>query len=52
MTDLYAHLAQVLGPNGYATDAATLAPYLAEWRGKFSGATPFLALPSSTEQVA
>jgi FAD/FMN-containing dehydrogenase len=52
MTDLYSKLGHVLGPNGYATDAATLAPYLAEWRGKFSGETPFLALPSSTEQAA
>jgi FAD/FMN-containing dehydrogenase len=52
MTDLYARLAQVLGPKGHATDAETLAPYLVEWRGRYRGTTPFLALPQSTEEVA
>jgi len=50
--DLIAKLAARLGPKGFATDAATLAPYLAEWRGKFSGNTPLLAMPASTEEVA
>jgi len=50
--DLIAKLAARLGPKGFATDAATLAPYLTEWRGKFSGATPLLAMPASTEEVA
>ncbi len=52
MTDLYARLAQVLGPKGHATDAETLAPYLVEWRGRYRRTTPFLALPQSTEEVA
>src|SRR6185295_12949612 len=53
MTDtLYAKLAARLGPKGFATDAATLDPYLVEWRGRFKGETPFLALPSSTAEVA
>jgi FAD/FMN-containing dehydrogenase len=50
--DLYARLAARLGPNGCATDAATLAPYLTEWRGKYAGRTPFLALPATTEEAA
>lgn len=50
--DLYATLANRLGPKGCATDAETLAPYLTEWRGRYSGRTPFLALPASTEETA
>ncbi len=52
MTDLHARLAARLGPKGYATDSDTLAPHLVEWRGRYSGTTPFLALPASTEEVA
>ena len=49
--DLYAKLAARLGPKGCATDPDTLATYLTEWRGKYRGATPFLALPASTEEA-
>jgi len=52
MTDLYAQLAARLGPKGYAADAETLAPYLKEWRGRFVGHTPFLAMPATTEETA
>lgn len=52
MNDLYEKLAARLGPKGFATDAATLAPHLVEWRGRYSGQTPFLATPASTEEVA
>ncbi|MBI3439764.1 MAG: FAD-binding oxidoreductase [Proteobacteria bacterium] len=51
-SDLYARLANRLGPKGYITDAADLAPYLKEWRDKFAGSTPFLAMPASTEETA
>jgi FAD/FMN-containing dehydrogenase len=50
--NLFAKLAARLGPNGHSTDSATLASYLTEWRGKYTGATPFLALPASTEEAA
>jgi FAD/FMN-containing dehydrogenase len=50
--DLYATLANRLGPKGCATDAETLAPYLTEWRGRYRGRTPFLALPANTEEAA
>jgi FAD/FMN-containing dehydrogenase len=50
--DLYAKLAARLGPKGHATDAATLAPFLVEWRGRYRGDTPFLAMPANTEEVA
>jgi len=52
MTELYEQLAARLGPKGYARDAETLAPYLKEWRGRYQGETPFLALPASTAEVA
>src|SRR5262245_14453013 len=51
-SDLYAKLANRLGPKGHITDAADLAPYLKEWRGKFVGDTPFLAMPANTEEAA
>ncbi len=50
--ELYAKLANRLGPNGHSTDSETLASFVTEWRGKLSGQTPFLALPASTEEVA
>ncbi len=52
MTDLHERLAARLGPKGYSTDASTLAPHLVEWRGRYSGTTPFLALPANTDEVA
>lgn len=52
MSDLYERLAARLGPKGFSTDAATLAPYLIEWRGLYRGRTPFLALPASTAEVS
>lgn len=50
--DLYAKIANRLGPKGVVTDADALAPYLVEWRGRFRGNTPLLALPASTQEVA
>jgi FAD/FMN-containing dehydrogenase len=41
-----------LGPKGLATDAQTLAPHLVEWRGKYRGATPCMAMPATTEEAA
>ena len=49
--DLFAKLAARLGPKGFVTDTDALAPHLSEWRGKFHGSTPFMALPASTEEV-
>jgi FAD/FMN-containing dehydrogenase len=49
---LYETLAARLGPKGYATDADAMAPFLSEWRGKYPGRTPFLAMPANTAEVA
>lgn len=49
---LYERLAARLGPKGWTTDPQTIAPHLQDWRGRPPGATPFLAAPASTEEVA
>jgi FAD/FMN-containing dehydrogenase len=50
--DLYAKLAARLGPKGFTSDEAALAPHLIDWRGRERGATPCLAMPANTEEVA
>jgi len=54
MTDLTAfdRLEAALGPGGWSRDPARIAPKLVEWRDRWRGATPFLALPATTDQVA
>src|SRR4051812_10637392 len=42
----------LLGDGGWSQDADRLAPKLVEWRDRWSGATPLLLLPRSTEEVA
>ncbi|MGZ8362730.1 MAG: FAD-binding oxidoreductase, partial [Caulobacteraceae bacterium] len=37
---------------GWSQDSERLAPKLTEWRGRWSGATPLLALPRNVEEVA
>ncbi|MBI1186814.1 MAG: FAD-binding protein [Alphaproteobacteria bacterium] len=49
---LYDRLAARLGPKGWTRDAQIIAPHLNDWRGRPPGATPFLALPATTEEVA
>ncbi|PHS28432.1 MAG: hydroxyacid dehydrogenase [Robiginitomaculum sp.] len=45
-------LKALLGPKGWKEDAADLAPFLHEWRDRWAGETPLLALPQSTENCA
>jgi len=47
-----AELKAALGPNGWTDDAFTIAPLLTEWRGRWTGNTPILLTPGSTEEVA
>ena len=42
----------LLGPSGWSEDVEKLEAAATPWRGTFSGDTPFLARPSSTEEVA
>ncbi|WP_374514998.1 FAD-binding oxidoreductase [Brevundimonas sp.] len=50
--DALAALKNALGPGGWTEDPAEIAPALTEWRGRWSGATPLMLLPRSTEEVA
>ncbi|ODT89355.1 FAD-binding oxidoreductase [Phenylobacterium sp. SCN 70-31] len=50
--DVVSRLKAVLGDGGWSEDAERIAPKLVEWRDRWVGATPFLALPRSTEEVA
>jgi FAD/FMN-containing dehydrogenase len=59
MTDAALSLAQaldriraVVGPAGIITDDADMAPYLAEWRGRFKGKSPAVVRPANTQEVA
>jgi len=50
--DVLSRLKAVLGEGGWSQDPERLAPKLLEWRDRWTGTTPFLALPRSTDQVA
>jgi FAD/FMN-containing dehydrogenase len=50
--DILSRLKAVLGEGGWSQDPERLAPKLLEWRDRWTGQTPFLALPKSTDQVA
>jgi FAD/FMN-containing dehydrogenase len=50
--DVISRLKAVLGEGGWSEDPDRLAPKLVEWRDRWSGTTPLLALPKTTEQVA
>ena len=47
-----AALKDALGPDLWTEDAAEIGPSLTEWRGRWSGATPLMLLPRSTDEVA
>lgn len=50
--DVISRLKAVLGPDGWSEDPDRIAPKLVEWRDRWVGITPFLALPKSTADVA
>lgn len=50
--DVVSRLKAVLGEGGWSQDPDRLAPKLKEWRGRWAGETPLLALPRSTAQVS
>jgi len=52
MSDLAAQIAARIGAKNVVADAADLAPHLSEWRGRYSGKTPFAAFPATTDEVA
>jgi FAD/FMN-containing dehydrogenase len=50
--DVISRLKAVLGEGGWSEDPERLAPKLVEWRDRWVGTTPFLALPKTTAEVA
>jgi FAD/FMN-containing dehydrogenase len=50
--DVLSRLKAVLGEGGWSQDPERLAPKLLEWRDRWTGTTPFLALPKTTAAVA
>jgi FAD/FMN-containing dehydrogenase len=50
--DVLSRLKAVLGEGGWSQDPERLAPKLLEWRDRWTGHTPFLALPRTTADVA
>jgi FAD/FMN-containing dehydrogenase len=50
--DVLSRLKAVLGEGGWSQDPERLAPKLLEWRDRWVGTTPFLALPKTTAEVA
>ncbi|MDP3173502.1 MAG: FAD-binding oxidoreductase [Phenylobacterium sp.] len=50
--DIISRLKAVLGENGWSQDPERLQPKLVEWRDRWFGDTPFLALPANTAQVS
>ncbi len=45
-------LKEIAGPKGWSDDQTIIAPHLVEPRDKFSGVTPLLLLPDSTQNVS
>ncbi|TDQ83339.1 D-lactate dehydrogenase (cytochrome) [Dongia mobilis] len=52
MTAFQEQAAALLGPKGFLTDPAALAPHIRDWRGIFQGAAIGMALPASTAEAA
>ncbi len=47
-----AEAADLLGPRGLTRDPDLMAPWLTDWRGRFTGEAMALASPASTEEVS
>ncbi|MBX9614499.1 MAG: FAD-binding oxidoreductase [Caulobacteraceae bacterium] len=45
-------LKAALGPSGWTEDAAEIAPWLTEWRNRWTGHTPLMLKPATTAEVA
>jgi FAD/FMN-containing dehydrogenase len=51
MSDLASQIAARIGAKNVVSDADQLTPHLHEWRGRYSGKTPFAAFPATTDEV-
>ncbi len=52
MIEVLGRIKAALGPAGWSEDPERLAPKLVEWRDRWRGTTPLLALPATTAEVA
>jgi D-lactate dehydrogenase (cytochrome) len=52
MTYFREEAAALLGPKGFLSDPAALAPHIRDWRGIYQGAAVGIALPASTAEAA
>lgn len=43
---------QLLGPKGVIDDPEDVAPWLTDWRGRYSGTSPAILSPQSTQEVS
>src|SRR5690349_6829535 len=50
--EIIERLKAALGQGGWSQDPERLAPHLVEWRDRWRGTTPLLALPRTPEAVA
>lgn len=50
--DVLAELKHLLGLKGFTDDAATIAPWLTDWRGRYTGAAAALLSPANTAEVS
>ena len=50
--DLLDRLASALGPKGFTADADAMAPWLADWRGRYQGKAAALVSPASAAEAA
>jgi FAD/FMN-containing dehydrogenase len=45
-------LARLLGPKGFTTDAAAIAPWASDWRGRYHGKAAAMLSPASREEAS
>lgn len=51
-TNILSPLKSLLGPSGYRDDPDELAPWLTDWRGRYTGKAAALLSPANTAEVA
>lgn len=49
---LIKQLQSIVGPKGWVTDPADMAPSLIDWRGAVQGSAPIVVSPATTEEVS
>jgi FAD/FMN-containing dehydrogenase len=49
---LLSHLANLLGPRGFSADSDAMAPWLTDWRGRYTGRALALLSPADSAELA